>query len=279
MRPYIDCHNHIGRTINRVPPVGQNTSMCLARFAETSIYSAISMPTAVGSPINRGVDDIWDQNQVISRACQSFPDRFPIGLALIEPRFGEKGVEEVERAMSELNLAGIVGHPPVREDAIPFIEVAAARGGLCNLHLHDQLMVNIAQMFPQAHFIVHASSYASENLAKFDNVWFEVVQYPDGRGSKWDFTALANKVGQERIVFGADLPYYDYRFLQKILETADCSDQLKDRIAYQNIIPLIQHYNPNWQIPTEPIQSPRIYQAEHLWACNTQHTDRLTVYA
>ena len=94
MRPYIDCHNHIGRTINRVPPVGQNTSMCLARFAETNIYSAISMPTAVGSPINRGIDDIWDQNQVISRACQSFPDRFPIGLALIEPRFGKRRREE-----------------------------------------------------------------------------------------------------------------------------------------------------------------------------------------
>ena len=54
MRPYIDCHNHIGRTIDRVPPVGQNTAMCLTRFAETHIHAAISMPTAVGSPISRG---------------------------------------------------------------------------------------------------------------------------------------------------------------------------------------------------------------------------------
>ena len=279
MRPYIDCHNHIGRTINRVPPVGQNTAMCLARFAETNIYSAISMPTAVGSPICRGVDDIWDQNLVISRACQTFPDRFPIGLALIEPRFGERGVEEAERTMSELGLIGIVSHPPVREDAIPFIEVAAAHGGLCNLHLHDRLMVDIAQMFPQTQFIVHASTYATENLANFDNVWFEIVQYPDGRGSKWDFSDLANKVGQERLIFGADLPYYDYRFLQQIIETATCSDDLKNRIAYQNIIPLIQRYNPTWKLPAEPIQAPRIYQSEKLWACNTQQTDRLTVYA
>ena len=109
MRPYIDCHNHIGRTINRVPPVGQNTAMCLARFAETNIYSAISMPTAVGSPITRGVEDIRDQNEVIARACKDFPDQFPIGLALIEPRFGKRGFEETDKAISELGLAGIVG--------------------------------------------------------------------------------------------------------------------------------------------------------------------------
>ena len=65
MRPYIDCHNHIGRTIDRVPPVGQNTAMCLTRFAETHIHAAISMPTAVGSPISRGVVDIREQNEVI----------------------------------------------------------------------------------------------------------------------------------------------------------------------------------------------------------------------
>ena len=54
MRPYICCHNHIGRTINRAPTVGQNAQMCLSRFAETDIYAAISMPTAVGSPITHG---------------------------------------------------------------------------------------------------------------------------------------------------------------------------------------------------------------------------------
>jgi hypothetical protein len=236
--------------------------MCLSRFAETSVYAAISMPTAVGSPITRGVDDIWDQNTVIARAGQAFPDRFPIGLALIEPRFGQRGIEEVEKAMSELGLVGIVGHPPVREDAIPFIEAAAARGGLCNLHLHDRLMADIARMFPTAQFIVHASTYATDNFARFDNIWFEVVQYPDGRDSKWDFTVLANKVG-----------------LQRIIEDADCSEDLKDRIAYRNIVSLIQHYNPDWQLPDEAIQTPRIYNPEELWAHNPQMPDRLTVYA
>ena len=140
-------------------------------------------------------------------------------------------------------------------------------------------MADIARMFPTAQFIVHASTYATDNFARFDNIWFEVVQYPDGRDSEWDFTVLANKVGQDRIIFGADLPYYDYRFLQRIIEEADCSEDLKDRIAYRNIVSLIQHYNPDWQLPDEEIQTPRIYNPEELWAHNPQMPDRLTVYA
>lgn len=279
MRPYIDCHNHIGRTIDRVPPVGQNTAMCLARYAETSIYAAISAPTAVGSPITRGIEDIQHQNEVIARACRDFPDRFPIGLALIEPRFGKLGIEEAERAMSELGLAGIVGHPPIREWCIPFVEAAAARNGLCNLHLHNDLMGRIARMFPKATFIVHASSYAIEHFAGLDNIWFEVVQYPDGQGTSWDFDETVNRVGRERIIFGADLPYYDYRVLQRTLEEADIDDDLKDRIAYKNIIPLIQQFKPGWTMPDEPVTAPRRYDPDELWAANPDNPVRLTVYA
>lgn len=279
MRPYIDCHNHIGKTIDRLPMVGQSTAMCLARFAETNVVAAISFPTAVGSPMSRGLEDIRHHNETIARACRDFPQQFPLGLALAEPRLGHYAVEEVERAMSELGLAGIVTHPPVRELSIHFAEVAAARGGLCNLHLHDALMVKIARMFPKATFIVHASTYAAENLAAFDNVWFEVVQYPDGRDSIWDFNWFANKVGRERLIFGADLPYYEYRVLQKKIEDADVDEDLKDRIAHKNILPLIAQFNPTWQMPTAPPTAPRRYTADDLWAVNPAQTDRLTVYA
>ena len=116
MRPYIDCHNHIGRTLNRIPPTGQNTQMCLSRFAETEIYATISMPTAVGSSIVRGLEDIRDQNQVISRACRNYPERFPFGLALVEPRLGQYAVEEAERALDDPNFDGIAGHPPMKDE-------------------------------------------------------------------------------------------------------------------------------------------------------------------
>ncbi len=83
---------------------------------------------------------------------------------------------------------------------------------------------------------------------------FEVVQYLDGQGSVWDFNLAAGKLGADRLIFGAGLPYYDYRVLQKTIEEADVSKELKDKIAYKNIIPLIQSYNPEWVMPEEPIR-------------------------
>ena len=157
MRPYIDCHNHIGRTLNRLPPTGQSTAMSLARFAETDVYACLSMPTATGGMILRGLEDIRDQNRVIARAHRDFPEHVPLGLALVEPCLGQVAVDEAEWAMSELGLHGIVSHPPVREACIPFLEMAAARGGLCNIHMHDALFGKIARMFPAATFITHAS--------------------------------------------------------------------------------------------------------------------------
>jgi predicted TIM-barrel fold metal-dependent hydrolase len=279
-RPYIDCHNHIGRTIDRVPPVGQNTAMCLARFAETGIRAAISAPTAVGSPLLRGLEDNRHQNDVIARACRDFPGCFPIGLALIEPRFGKVGVEEVERAMSERGMHGIVGHPPIADWCIPFVEAAAAREGLCNLHLHNELMGRIATMFPRARFIVHASAWAVENLARHENCWFEIVQYPDfGVRTPWDLGWVASKVGRERMIFGADLPYYDYRFLQSTIESAPIDDDLKDRIAYKNIVALIQAHRPDWKMPPAPPKAPRIYDPVELWKKNPANEERLAVFA
>jgi hypothetical protein len=279
MRPYIDCHNHIGRTIDRVPPTGQNTAMCLSRFAQTQIHAAISMPTAVGSPIARGIVDIRDQNEVIGRACRDFSGVFPIGLALMEARFGQLGVEEVERAMSEYGLVGVVGHPPIGPWCIPFVEAAAARGGLCNLHQHNPFMAEVAAMFPNATFISHASTWAAENLVKYDNIFFEVVQDPDGPGSEWDFQFFADKVGRERLIFGADLPYYDYRVLQKKIEEAPIDDDLKDRIAYKNLEALIQRFKPDWRMPEAPPVAPRVYRDEELWAVDPKNPVRLTVLA
>lgn len=277
MRPYIDCHNHIGKTLNRLPPTGQNTAMCMARFAQTHIHAALSMPTATGGLIARGLEDRRAQNELISRNAVEFPGAFPIGMALADPNLGDLALDEAERALSLPHIVGMATHPPVREAAIPFVELTAARKGLCNMHLHDALFGEIVRMCPDATFITHASSYATENFAGLDNVWFEVVQYPDGFGTEWDFQQLIDKVGSERVIFGADLPYYDYRILQRTIEAAPVSDEVKDRIAHRNMISLIQRFRPDWTMPETPPAAPRQYTEAGLWACEPEQPHRLTV--
>ena len=51
--------------------------MALARFAETGVYASLSMPTATGGLMLRGLEDIRDQNRVIARARRDFPAHVP----------------------------------------------------------------------------------------------------------------------------------------------------------------------------------------------------------
>ena len=86
-------------------------------------------------------------------------------------------------------------------------------------------------------------------------------------------------MGRERLIFGADLPYYDYRVLQKKIEEAPIDDDLKDRIAHKNMEALIQRFKPEWRLPDAPPVAPRIYEEEELWSVDPKNTVRLTVFA
>src|SRR6266511_2071732 len=110
-RPYVDVHAHIGETINRVPPVGQTIEKYLGRMAESGVYAALPCPAA-GGPLARGVLDTRDQNQAVADGCRRYPDRFPLGFAIVEVRQQQAGVDEIERAMRDDGLAGFMCHAP-----------------------------------------------------------------------------------------------------------------------------------------------------------------------
>jgi predicted TIM-barrel fold metal-dependent hydrolase len=271
MRPYIDAHSHIGWTITRDPIVGQSTGRYMARMAASGVVAAIIGPTAVGSPQARGMLDTQEQNTVITRACQQFPDRFPIGLALIELRHERDGVTELERATNEGGLRGIMWHPsggnvPMAR-LYPFLEVAAMGKGLCLLHSKATDTAALARRFPELTFLSFAGPEEAADLcAPLENIVFEVLQRPRGAGSEWDFARLVDRVGSERIVFGSDAPYYDWRVLQATLESADVSESIKDRIAYENAVSLIRRFVPDWSMPTQPVVPPQVYPPDELWA-------------
>lgn len=275
MRSYIDVHCHIGMSITYDPIVGQSTGLCLGRMASAGIAAAIIGPTAVGSPQARGLLDTRDQNAVISRACRQYPDRFPIGLALFEIRHGNAGVEALERELMGNGLMGVIWHPggvsPERR-LYPFLEVAAMGKGLCLLHETPAKTAAFARRFPDLTFIQHAGTEAAQLCRDLENVWFEVVQRPKGEGSNWDFPELINQVGVERLIFGGDAPYYDYRILQAELEAANIDEASRDRIAYQNAVKLIQQFRPDWELPKEQLSPPQVYTETELW---TAENDRL----
>src|SRR5436190_12199399 len=137
--PFIDVHAHMGTTVNRTPPVGQSFEKYLARMAQTNVVAAIPS-TAGGGPRERGTLDVRDQNDATAACCRRYPERFPIGLALVEAGFGPAAAGEIERAMAQAGLAGLMCHPGMSGHALdavlhPALEVVDAREGLALLHV------------------------------------------------------------------------------------------------------------------------------------------------
>lgn len=280
MRPYIDVHCHIGMTVSRAPVIGQSVGKCLARMASADVIGAIPCPTA-GGPQARGVLDSRAQNEVIANACRKYPERFPIGLGIAEVRHEQAGVDELDRAMQEDGLVGFVCHPGLSGHSLggelhAFLEVVAMHNGLCLLHQagSTQNIAAYADRFPAITFIIgHVSMNKAGQLdaiahcAKQENIWYDIAQKPVGDES-WNLEHLVNNLGNDQIMFGSDLPYYDFRLVQSQIEASQLDDETKERIAYQNAVRLVQQFRPDWVPTLTTITPPQVYSEQEMWDAN-----------
>ena len=281
MRPYFDVHCHIGMTVSRAPVIGQSVGRCLARMASANVIGAIPCPTG-GGPQARGVLDTRAQHETVANACRLYPKRFPIGLGNVEVRHEQAGVDELDRAMQEDGLVGFMCHPGLSGHSLggelhAFLEVVAMHDGLCLLHQAGSTrnIAAYAKRFPSVTFIIgHVSMSkaghldAIEQCGTCENIWFDVAQKPEGADESWDLVHLVNNLGSDRIMFGSDLPYYDFRFVQNQIETARLDEKIKERIAYQNAVRLVQRFREDWLPTLTPITPPQVYSQEEMWDAN-----------
>lgn len=281
MLPYIDVHCHIGMTVSRAPVIGQSVGRCLARMASADVIGAIPCPTA-GGPQARGVLDSRAQNEVIANACKKYPERFPIGLGIVEVRHEQAGADELDRAMQDDGLVGFVCHPGLSGHSLggelyAFLEVVAMHNGLCLLHQAGSTanIAAYARRFPSITFIIgHVSMNKSGHLdainqcAKQNNIWYDVAQKPEGADESWNLVHLVNNLNKDRIMFGSDLPYYDFRLVQRQIESAKIDDATKENIAYQNAVRLIQQFRPDWTPTLTTLTPPQIYSENEMWDAN-----------
>ena len=281
MRPYFDVHCHIGMTVSRAPTIGQSVGRCLARMASANVIGAIPCPTG-GGPQARGVLDTRAQHATIGHACKLHPERFPIGLGNVEVRHEQAGVDELDRAMREDGLVGFMCHPGLSGHSLggelhAFLEVVAMHDGLCLLHQAGSThnIAAYARRFPSVTFIIgHVSMNKAGHLdaiaqcSTCENVWFDVAQKPEGADESWDLVHLVDNLGSDRIMFGSDLPYYDFRLVQAQIEAARLDDETKERIAYQNAVRLVQRFREDWLPTLTPITPPQVYSEGEMWDAN-----------
>ena len=281
MRPYFDVHCHIGMTVSRAPVIGQSVGRCLARMAAADVIGAIPCPTA-GGPQARGVLDTRTQHETIANACKRYPHRFPIGLGIAEVRHEQAGVDELERAMQQDGLVGFMCHPALSGHSLGaelhgFLEVVAMHNGLCLLHQAGSTanIAAYARRFPAITFIIgHVSMNKAGHLDAIshcgpcENVWFDVAQKPENADESWDLVHLVNHLGNDRLMFGSDLPYYDFRLVQAQIQSARLDDETKERIAYRNAVRLVQKFRSGWTPTLTPIVPPQVYSEVEMWDAN-----------
>lgn len=187
------------------------------------------------------------QNDRLAALVEQYPDRLACGFACVDPRDVMGAVREVDRAILELGLSGIVFEPgflgisPIDRRCYPVYARCAQLGVPVGLHTginfsshgpleHERpvLIDRIACDFPELTLICHHGGWPWPHEAaavawKHKNVYLEFGAIAPrymaaGAGGGWgDIAHLMDTVLRDQILFGTDWPMLRYdRALEEI---------------------------------------------------------------
>jgi uncharacterized protein len=254
-RAVIDVHAHVGHTL--ATNIGQTYADYLRTMDALNIQQAIISPAAGGRQAE-GIQDTMRENDTIAAAMQGHPNRFPVGLAGLEPRHQEKAVAELDRAVSQLGLHGMVFHAVFSGFFVgtgnvldPIFDLANDFGALCLMHSTPDAMASpeaigaLAARYRRVTIIMGHPLFTPNQRAGAiaavkaqDNLYLDLSYQDDPTNAEVTVHAL----GAERVLFGSDAPYYDPAATIRSIEEARISDEAKERVLYGNGADLIERF-------------------------------------
>jgi predicted TIM-barrel fold metal-dependent hydrolase len=191
-------------------------------------------------------------NDLVSKYVEEHPDKF-VGLATVNPWWGEEAVEELRRALKRPGMVGVKLHPAIQgfetNDPIvyPIIEEAVKFNAPVYIHAGTPILAmpyklaDLSDVFPDAKLILgHLGwDYHFDLLGALDkreNIYMET--------SKQEFVTFRNvylALGADRMLFGSDYPFNRFEHeLAKIHLLEDASDEEKENILYENAAKLFK---------------------------------------
>jgi len=211
---------------------------------------------AVVCPVKPPGYHLGPANDEVANSVRDHPDRL-IGFARVDPNLGADAVREAERALSELELAGLFLHPWEETFRIsaphvdPVVEVARSRGvpvlvatgyPWCS----EPLQVGeLAHRFPAVPFI--ATNGGQINISGLGQVDAELalagnpnLLVQTAGVYREDFLeGAAARLGAERLVFASGFPHMDPRLEIRRVQWAHFSEDAKERILGRNLLALL----------------------------------------
>ncbi|MDP6511625.1 MAG: amidohydrolase family protein [SAR202 cluster bacterium] len=228
----IDFHGHVGRW-DRYGAIDD---------ADLMLSAMDSVGIDIACLFNIFHPDGATGNDLTAQFVARNPDRF-VGFAYVSPLKPEGMIAELERAFDELNFVAIKLYPPYTSWPLddsrwhPIYEFANERGVAVLIHTDEsevsqpKLLANVAQRYQNVKFVAGHSGNTPAARAQaitvarsFPNVYLETCSSFRTPGV---IEQLVSEAGDERVLFGSDIPLMDPRIQIGKIITADISDDAK----------------------------------------------------
>ena len=194
-------------------------------------------------------------NDEVAKALARYPDRF-VGFAFVTPYYPEEVENELLRAIDRLKMRAIKIYPPyfgrsVEDPAWEGIFKFANERGLTIISHTDvtggpsnpSFFVPLAQKYKNVKWVLgHAGVTppgrieAIEAARKCSNIYLEICSSYSTFGS---VEFLVNGAGEDRVLFGSDMPLMDPRIHLGRVMTADTSEEARHKVLGENALRLL----------------------------------------
>lgn len=222
----IDAHNHVRAPekantsdVRRIDEAEMDDRLrCLA---ERGVDQAVIIAEH-GYLRPHGIRDTREMNDCIANYCHTAPEKFPWGIGVVEPLYGDVGLAELERCRSELGLSGIsfhtrfqgvsLEHPWVLRylermgdvGLVPFLHSVgeSTEESLWKVDALAKELPDLTMVVLDAFSTFDQSSFLRHVADRRGNLVFDTALAADGFDSAAD---IAREFGAERILYGSDL--------------------------------------------------------------------------
>ena len=245
--PVIDFHTHAGRWGTYV------VDDDLSRYVE--IMDLAGVDKACLNCIFHG--EARRGNDIVAGIVGRYPDRF-LGVAFVTPHYPDECIAELERAFDVLKLRSLKLYPtyfgkPIDDPGyMPIFEWADERGIVIMSHSSlspgDDLttprrFIPLAERFTRVRWVLAHSGNAEpgqeqavEAAQACPNIYLETCTSYGAHGT---IEFLVEGAGDDRVLFGSDMPLMDARMQVGRIVTADIPDESKVKVLGLNAIKLL----------------------------------------
>ena len=191
--------------------------------------------------------EMREGNDALAKELAAFPDRLIGYVSVPTPRLGVKALDEVRRCHETYGMRGIKTYSTpeasVAEPAtVPLLELAAEFGMTVLIHSTPDECEYLMARVPEVHLVMaHMGGHpwahgdwrrAVEAAAAHENLLLDTASSQIDNGMlEW----AVSQIGEERILFGTDMPLLDPHTQLARVTGAAISDEAKAMILGDNL--------------------------------------------